>query len=117
MSMVVDFLFLLNIVKLLECENSNLKEGDDDAKDEPDIHHPHIRSWGKFLHNADENCCHHQHHSQVHGESGFKEELLKERCAVANKNEEDCGKVGGEDLISEPSFKDYLHLDSKVGII
>ena len=117
MSMVVDFLFLINIVQLLECENSNLKEGDNDAKDEPDIHHPNIRSWWKFLHNADKKCRHHQHHSQVYSQCRFKKELLKKSCAVANKNEEDCGKVCGEDLIGQPSLKDDLHLDSKVSIL
>ena len=115
--MVVDYLIIPNNVIFLESENWDLEEWDEDRKDKPDVYHSHIWSGGKLLHNADEKCCQHQHYCYIYSESSFKEELFEEGGAVANEDEEDRGKVGGEDLIGQPPFEDDLHLDPKVGII
>ena len=53
----------------------------------------------------DEESCRHQHHSEVHGYCGLKVESLEFSGGVADKEEEEGGKVGGQQLIDNSSLE------------
>ena len=60
----------------------------------------------------DEECGGDQHHSEVHGYCRLKVESLEFSGGVGNKEEEEGGKVGGQQLIDNPSLESYFHLQT-----
>ena len=65
----------------------------------------------------DEKCCRHQHHSQVHRDGRLKVESLEFSGGVADKEEEEGGKVGGQQLIDNSSLESYFHLQTLFVVI
>ena len=57
----------------------------------------------------DEKCGGDQHHGQVHGDGGLEVESLEVGGGVADTEEEEGGKVGGQQLIDKSPLKLYLH--------
>ena len=114
--MMVDGLFLLHIVVFLDCKDSNLTEWNQYPIDEPDIHHPDVGGGRKLLHDADEEGRDHQHDRQVYSERCLKEELFEVCGGVDNSHEEDCWKVGSEDLIGQSPLEYDLHFHTLVSI-
>ena len=65
-------------------KDMNLKEGDDQHKDQPDIDHLDVGGLGKALGDRDEHCDQHQHHSEVHDYCGLGR-AVKQQKSVENK--------------------------------
>ena len=57
----------------------------------------------------DEECGGDQHHGEVHSHGGLEVERLKVGGGVADTEEEEGGKVGGQQFIGNSSFELYLH--------
>ena len=57
----------------------------------------------------DEECGGDQHHGEVHGDGGLEVERLEVGGGVADAEEEDGGKVGGQQFIGNSSLELYLH--------
>ena len=51
-----------------------------------------------------------QHHGEVHGDGGLEVESLEVGGGVADTEEEEGGKVGGQQLIDESPLELHLHL-------
>ena len=58
----------------------DFKEGDNQAEDQPDVDHLHVRGGGQLLYLAGEDGGHHQHDSQVHSNGIAKKISVKENC-------------------------------------
>ena len=58
-------------IKKVEDEDTNLKEGNKEDKDEPDVDHLDVGGLGEVLGHRDEHRDQHQHHCQVHHHCGF----------------------------------------------
>ena len=58
----------------------------------------------------DEKCGGDQHHGQVHGDGGLKVESLEVGGGVADTEEEEGGKVGGQQLIDKSPLELDFHL-------
>ena len=78
----------------------NFKEGDNQAEDEPDVDHLHVRGGGQLLYLAGEDGGHHQHDGQGHSNSITKEISVKEDGDEGDKEQEDGGEVGGQQISS-----------------
>ena len=57
----------------------------------------------------DEECGGDQHHGEVHGDGGLEVEGLEVGGGVADAEEEDGGKVGGQQFIGNSSLELNLH--------
>ena len=57
----------------------------------------------------DEECGGDQHHGQVHRHGGLEVERLEVGGGVADAEEEEGGKVGGQQLIDKSPLELYLH--------
>ena len=76
---ILRFADLAFAVQTLDCRSQDhLKEGDNQAEDQPDVDHLHVRSGGQLLYLAGEDGGHHQHDGQVHGDGVAKQALVKE---------------------------------------
>ena len=73
------------------------------SKDKPDVDHLDIGGGGQRLGHADEEGGQHQRRGQVHRHHRLEEEGLEEVGGVHDDKDEDCGEVGGENLINDPS--------------
>ena len=82
------------------CKWNQLRE------DEPDINHLDIGGGRQRLGHADEEGGQHQLRGQVHRHHRLEEEGLEEVGGVHDGEDEDCGEVGGEDLIDYPPIHD-----------
>ena len=60
----------------------------------------------------DEKCGGDQHHGQVHGDGGLEVESLEVGGGVADTEEEEGGKVGGQQLIDKSPLELYLHFNA-----
>ena len=87
------------------CSQDDLKEGDHQTGDQPDVDHLHVRCGGQLLYLAGEDGCHHQHDGQVHGNGVAKEVFVEEDGGEGDEEQEDGGEVGGHQLC------DYLPLE------
>ena len=58
----------------------------------------------------DEKCGGDQHHGQVHGDGGLEVESLEVGGGVADTEEEEGGKVGGQQLIDKSPLELDFHL-------
>ena len=56
----------------------DLKEGDHQTGDQPDVDHLHVRGGGQLLNLAGEDGSHHQHDGQVHSNDITKQVFIKE---------------------------------------
>ena len=74
----------------------DFKEGNNQAEDQPNIDHLHVRGGGQLLNLAGEDGGHHQHDGQVHGNDITKEIFVKEGGGEGDKEQEDGGEVGGQ---------------------
>ena len=72
----------------------DLKEGDHQTADQPDIDHLHVRGGGQLLYLAGEDGGHHQHDGQVYGNGVAKEVFVKKDGGVGDEKQEDSGYVG-----------------------
>ena len=57
----------------------------------------------------DEECGGDQHDSEVHSHGGLEVESLEVSGGVADTEEEEGGKVGGQQLIDNPPLELHLH--------
>ena len=87
----------------------DLKEGDHQTADQPDVDHLHVRGGGQLLYLAGEDSGHHQHDGQVHGNSVAKEIFVKEDGGEGDEEQEDGGKVGGQQLSGHLPLEDNGH--------
>ena len=62
----------------------------------------------------DEESCSHQHDGEVHCHGGLEIERFEVSGGVADTEEEEGGKVGGQQLIDESSLEFYLHFYAKI---
>ena len=81
---------------------------------EPDINHLDIGGGGQRLGHADEEGGQHQQRGQVHRHHRLEEERLEEVGGVDNAEDEDCGQVGGEDLIYDPPVHHNLQINALI---
>ena len=99
-------------VQTLDCRSQDyFKEGDNQAEDQPDVDHLHVRS-GRQLHNlAGEDGGHHQHDGQVHGDGVAKQALVKEDGDKCDEEQQDGGEVGGQQLCGNLplQFQGHVH--------
>ena len=87
-------------VHTLDCSpEDDFKEGDNQAEDQPDVDHLHVRSGGQLLYLAGEDGGHHQHDGQVHRNGIGKQVFVKEDGGEGDEEQEDGGEVGGKQLI------------------
>ena len=76
----------------LDCSSQDhFKEGDYEAKDQPDVDHLHVRGGGQLFDLAGENSGHHQHDGQVHSNDIAKKAFLKEDGGEGDEEQEDGG--------------------------
>ena len=87
----------------------DLKEGDHQTGDQPDVDHLHVRGGGQLLYLAGEDGGHHQHDGQVHSNVISKEVFVKEGGGEADEEEEDGGEVGGQQLCGNLPLQLYSH--------
>ena len=86
-------------VHTLDCSSQDdLKEGDNQAEDQPDVDHLHVRGGGQLLYLAGEDGGHHQHDGQVHGDGVTKEVFVEEDGGEGDEEQEDGGEEGGHEL-------------------
>ena len=90
----------------------HLSEGDQLAEDQPVVDHLGIRCDWQFLHNADEDGCHHKHVGKVHSQGGLEEERLEEGCGKGDHHEENRGEVGRHHFTLYLSLQHNGHLYS-----
>ena len=103
---IPSFLFSLGIfwftnvtaaAQTLNCSSEDdLKEGDDQAEDQPYVNHFHVRGGGQLLYLAGEDGGHHQHDGQVYGNDIAEEIFIKEDGGESDKEKEDSGEVRGQ---------------------
>ena len=95
----------------LNCSSEDdLKEGDNQAEDQPDVNHLHVRGGGQLLYLAGEDGGHHQHNGQVDLSCITKELLVKEDGGKADEKQEDGGEVGGQQLCGNLSLQCEGHV-------
>ena len=70
----------------------------------------HFYTGSKYI--PDEEGGRHQHHSQVHSDGSLEVESLEFSGGVADKEEEEGGKIGGQKLIDNSSLESYFHLQT-----
>ena len=91
------FTDLTAAVQTLDCSSEeDFSEGDNQAKDQPDVDELHVRGGGKLLYLAGKDGGHHQHDSQVHSNGISKEVFVKEDGDKGDEEQEDGGEVGGQ---------------------
>ena len=73
------------------CSEDDFKEWDNQAEDQPDVDHLHVRGGGQLLYLACEDGGHHQHYGQVHGNDITKEVFVKEDGGEGDEEQEDGG--------------------------
>ena len=76
----------------------HLGEGDHQAEDQPQVDHLHVRGGGQLLYLAREDGGHHQHDGQVYSYGIAEEVFVEEDGGVGDEEQEDGGKVGGQQL-------------------
>ena len=96
--------------------NSYLKERDELSKNEPDIDHLDVGSFGEGTRHTDEQGRENQLGSQIHSNNSFKKEILEEVCSIDNGENEKGGEVGGQQLVENPPFEHHCHHNTRVGI-
>ena len=87
----------------------HFKEGDYEAKDQPDVDHLHVRGGGQLLDLAGEDGGHHQHDGQVHSDGIAKQGFVKEDGDEGDEEQEDGGEVGGQQLSGHLPLEHYGH--------
>ena len=92
------------------CSQDDLKEGDNQAEDQPDVDHLHVRGGGQLLYLAGEDGGHHQHNGQVDSDYISKEVFVKEGGGKCDEEQEDGGEVGGHQLCGHLSSQLYAHV-------
>ena len=85
-------------------------------KYEPDVDHLDVGGLGQAAGDADEQCGQHQEGGQVHRHRRLEEEVLEEVGRVDYGEDEDGGKVDGQDGVQDSSLEDQGHLDSLVPV-
>ena len=55
------------------------------------------------------HCSQHQHHSQINSDDCFKEERLEIDSYMADKVEEQGGKVDGQDVAQDSSAENHVY--------
>ena len=70
----------------------DIKEGDHQTADQPDVNHLHVRGGGQLLYLAGEDGGHHQHNGQVHSDGIPKQGFVKEDGDEGDEEQEDGGK-------------------------
>ena len=86
-------------VHTLNCSSEDdFKEGDNQAEDQPDVDHLHVRGGGQLLYFAGEDSRHHQHDGQVHRNSIREKVFFKEDGGEGDEEQQDGGEVGGQQL-------------------
>ena len=96
----------------LNCSSEDdFKEGDNQAEDQPDVDHLHVRGGRQFHYLAGEYGRHHQHNGQVHLRGITKELSVKEDGGEADEEQEDGGQVGGQQLCRNLplQFEGHVH--------
>ena len=79
-------------VRTLNCSSEDdFKEGDNQAEDQPDVNHLHVRGGGQLLYLAGEDGRHHQHNGQVDCKRIAKHVSFKEGGGVGDEEKEDGG--------------------------
>ena len=78
------------------CSEDDFKEWDNQAEDQPDVDHLHVRGGGQLLYLAGEDGSHDQHDSQVHSNCVAEQVFVKEDGGEGDDEKEDGGEVGGE---------------------
>ena len=97
-------------VHTLNCSSEDdFKEGDNQAEDQPDVDHFHVRGGGQLLYLAGEDGGHHQHDGQVHGNGIAKEVFVKEDGDEGDEEQEDGGEEGGQQLGGDLPLQDDGH--------
>ena len=87
---IVWFTDVTATVHTLNCgSEDNFKEGDNQAEDQPDVNHLHVRGGGQLLYLAGEDGGHHQHDGQVHSNSIAKQVFIKEDGGEGDEEQED----------------------------
>ena len=76
----------------------HLCEGDQLAKDKPEVNHFWVGGEGQFLHHTCEDGRHHQHVRQVHRQGSLEEERLEEGGGKGDCSQKKGGEVGGHHL-------------------
>ena len=94
-----------------DSSEDDLKEGDNQAEDQPDVDHLHVRGWGQLLYLAGEDGRHHQHDGQVDCQGVSKEFFVKEDAGEGDEQQEDGGQEGGEHLRRDLPLQHNLHQD------
>ena len=87
----------------------DFKEGNNQAKDQPDVDHLHVRGGGQLLNLAGKDGGHHQHNGQVDRNRVCKEVRLKEDGDEGDEQQEDGGQEGGQQLGGNLPFQQNLH--------
>ena len=99
---LVDILWFTNVtaaVHTFNCSSEDdLKEGDNQAEDQPYVDHFHVGGGGQLLYLAGEDGGHHQHDGQVNSDDIGKEVSVKEDGDKGDEEQEDGGEVGGQQL-------------------
>ena len=107
---LLQFAELAFAVQTLDCRSQDyLKEGDNQAEDQPDVDHLHVRSGRQLHYLAGEDGGHHQHDGQVHGDGVAKQALVKEDGDKGDEEQEDGGKVGGQQLCGNLPLQHNRH--------
>ena len=79
-------------VHTLDCSSEdNFKEGDNQAEDQPDVDHLHVRGGGQLLYLAGKDGGHHQHYGQVDSNYVAEEVIVEKVGGIHNEEEEDGG--------------------------
>ena len=98
-------------VDTLNCSSEDdFKEGDNQAEDQPDVNHLHVRGGGQLLYLAGEDGGHHQHDGQVHSNGIAKQVFVKEDGDKGDEEQEDGGEVGGQQLCSNLPLQLHGHV-------
>ena len=98
----IDIIFV-TICGCIRAASVNLNKRNQLSEDEPDVDHLDIGGGGQRLGHADEEGGQHQQRGQVHRHHRLEEEGLEEVGGVHYDEDEDCGEIGGENLIYNPS--------------
>ena len=97
-------------VHTLDCSSQDdLKEGDNQAEDQPDVDHLHVRGGGQLLYLAGEDCGHHQHDGEVDSSGVAKQLPIEEDGDEGDEEQEDGGEEGGQQLGGDLPLQDDGH--------
>ena len=86
------------------------------GKYQPYIHHLDIGGGWQITRDTDEEGCEHKEGCQVDRDHRLKEERFEEICSINHGEDKKSRKVGGENLIYNPSLEYYNQVDS-LGVI